>query len=126
MTRSMSAIGQGPGSCYTTGRDLSTDDLVEGLILIGLLCPVCGYRPERLKEKDGTCKLPPFRASGGAPTRHWLRFWVLLLLVPACFALATMPLTVAAVAITLAFGLPFGIWLAVNVHSASAAPSPGR
>ncbi len=61
--------------------------------------------------------LPPFRASGGAPTRHLLQFWVLLLLVPACYALATMPLMVVAVAVTLTFGLPFGIWLAVNVHS---------
>ena len=64
--------------------------------------------------------LHPFRASVGAPRRHWLQFWVLLLLAPACFALATMPMTMAAVAITLSFGLPFGIWLALNAHSASA------
>ncbi len=61
--------------------------------------------------------LHPFRASGGR--RHWLQLWVLLLLVPACFALATMQWTIAAIAITLTFGLPLAIWLAVNVHSPS-------
>src|SRR6478672_7514182 len=58
----------------------------------------------------------PFRASGARS--HWLQFWVLLLLVPACFALATMPVTMAAVAITLTFGLPLTTWLATHVHCA--------
>ena len=59
----------------------------------------------------------PFRAPGA--TRHWLQFWVLLLLVPACFALSMMPVTVAAVAITLTFGVPLAMWLGLHVHSAS-------
>jgi hypothetical protein len=63
--------------------------------------------------------LPPFRPSGGAPTRHWLRFWVLLLLAPACFALVTMPTTPVAIATTLTFGLSLAIWLALRVHDAS-------
>lgn len=58
----------------------------------------------------------PFRASGARS--HWLQFWVLLLLVPACFALATMPVTMAAVAITLTFGLPLTTSLATHVHCA--------
>jgi hypothetical protein len=67
--------------------------------------------------------LQPFRPSGGAPTPHWLQFWVLLLLVPACSALVTMPMTMAAVAITLTFGLPLAIWLALHVHDASEFPA---
>ena len=63
--------------------------------------------------------LPPYRPSGGAPTPHWRRSWVLLLLVPACFALLTIPTTVAVVAFSLTFGVPLAIWLAVHVHHAS-------
>lgn len=63
--------------------------------------------------------LQPFRPSGGASAPHWLRLWVLLLLVPAGFALVTMPMPLAAVAITSTFGLPFAMWLAVHVHDAS-------
>ena len=62
--------------------------------------------------------LRPFRPSGEAPT-HWLQFWVLILFVPACFALVTMPMTVAAIAITLTFGLPLASRLAIRVHDAS-------
>ena len=63
--------------------------------------------------------LQPFRPSGGAPPSHWLQLWVLFLLVPACFALVTMPMTMAAVAITLTFGLPLAGWLALHLHDAS-------
>lgn len=63
--------------------------------------------------------LHPFRVSGGATTRNWLQFWVLLLLVPACFALATMPVTVATVALALTFGLPLVTWLALHISTAS-------
>lgn len=63
--------------------------------------------------------LQPFRPLGGATAPRWLQFWVLLLLVPACFALVTMPMPVAAVAIISTFGLPLAIWLAVHVHAAS-------
>ncbi len=63
--------------------------------------------------------LPPFRPPGGAPTPRSLRLWVLLLLVPACFALVTMPVTIAAVAITLTFGVPLGFSLALHVHHPS-------
>ena len=71
--------------------------------------------------------LQPFRPSGGAPTPHWLKFWVLLLFVPACFVLVTMPMTMAAVAIFLTFGVPLAIWLALHAHDASelAAQVPG-
>lgn len=70
--------------------------------------------------------LEPFRPSGGAPTPHWPQLWVLLLLVPACFALGTMSMTRAAVAITLTFGLPLAIWLALHVHVASEFPAQLR
>jgi len=61
-------------------------------------------------------RLQPFRPSGGAPKPHWRQFWVLLLLVPASFALLTMPTTVAVVAFSLTFGVPLAIWLALHVH----------
>ncbi len=67
--------------------------------------------------------LQPFRPSGSTHTPHWLRIWVLLLLAPACFALVTMPMMMAAVAITLTFGLPLGLWLALHVHDASELPA---
>ena len=59
--------------------------------------------------------IKPFRVSGAR--RHWLQFWVLLLLVPAGFALSTVPTTVAAVAVTLTFGLPLAFWLAIHVSN---------
>ncbi len=62
--------------------------------------------------------LIPFH-SAGTPTPRWLQIWVLLLLVPACCALVTMPMTMAAVAIILTFGLPLGIWLALHVRHTS-------
>ena len=65
----------------------------------------------------------PFRPSAGAPTPYWLRLWVLLLLVPACFALVTMPMTMAAVALTLSFGLPLAVWLGMHVHEPKELPA---
>ncbi len=67
--------------------------------------------------------LQPFRPPGGAPTPHWLQFWVLLLFVPACFVLVKMPMTMAAVAIFLTFGVPLGIYLALHVRDASELPA---
>ena len=63
--------------------------------------------------------LQPFRPSGGVPKPHWRQFWLLLLLVPACFALLAMPTTVAVVAFSLTFAVPLAIWLAVHVHHPS-------
>ena len=63
--------------------------------------------------------LRPIRPSGWAPTPHWRLFWVLLLLVPAGFALLTMPMTMAVVAFSLTFGVPLAVWLALHVHHAS-------
>jgi hypothetical protein len=63
--------------------------------------------------------LKPFRPSSGAPAPHWWQFWVLLLLVPACFALVTMPVTVAVVAFSLTFGVPLAVWLALHVQHAT-------
>ncbi len=57
----------------------------------------------------------PYRVSGA--TRHWLQLWVPLLMVPACFALASMRVDIAAVAVTLTFGLPLGIWFAFHVNT---------
>jgi hypothetical protein len=67
--------------------------------------------------------LQPFGPSGSTPTPHWLRIWVLLLLAPACFTLVTMPMTMAAVAITFLFGLPLAIGLVLHVHDASELPA---
>jgi hypothetical protein len=54
--------------------------------------------------------------SGGAAAPFWLRFWILLLLVPASFALVSMSPTWAVVAVILTFGLPLAIWLGLHVH----------
>jgi hypothetical protein len=67
--------------------------------------------------------LQPFRPSGGTPPSHWQPLWVLFLLVPACFALLTLPMTLAAVAITLTFGLPLTIWLGLHLHEARELPA---
>jgi hypothetical protein len=63
--------------------------------------------------------LPSFRLSSGAPAPHWWQFWVLLLLVPACFAVVAMPITVAVVAFCLTLGVPLAVWLARHVHHAT-------
>src|SRR5215203_970550 len=67
----------------------------------------------------------PFRPrpSGASPERHWVRFWVLVLPVPAFFALVTMPVALAAVAVVLSFGLPLAISLARHAHDASEQPA---
>jgi hypothetical protein len=62
--------------------------------------------------------LQPLRSLGGASPSHWQQLWLLFLLVPACFALVTLPTTLAAVAITLTFGLALAIWLALHLHDA--------
>ena len=67
--------------------------------------------------------LQPFGPSGSTPTRLWLQFWALLLVVPACFALVTMPVTTTAVAITLTFGLPLAIGLVLRVQDTSKLPT---
>lgn len=67
--------------------------------------------------------LQPFRPLGGTPPSHWRQLWVLFLLVPACFALLTLPMTLAAVAITLTFALPLAIWLGLHLHDARELPA---
>ena len=74
-------------------------------------------------EKRQHMHLRPFLPSGSAPTPRWLQFWVLLLLVPASFALLKMPLPIAAIAVILTFGLPLAIWLALHVHEAHELPA---
>jgi hypothetical protein len=81
-----------------------------------------GMRRET-REKAGTMNPHLFRSSGGTPAPYWLKFWVLLLLVPACFALVSMSPTWAVVTVVLTFGLPLATWLGLHVHHARELPT---
>lgn len=63
------------------------------------------------------------RPPGEAPAPHWLKLWVLFLLVPASFALVTMPPMGAEVALFLTFGFPLTTWLGLNVQVARELPA---
>ena len=62
----------------------------------------------------------PFGPPGPRPIRRWPQLWALLLLAPAAFALTLMPVMIAAVTFTVAFGLPTLIWLAITADTARA------
>jgi hypothetical protein len=61
--------------------------------------------------------------SAGGRTPYWLHLWVLLLLVPACYALVAMPPMLAAVALTLSFGLPAAVWLGLHAQTLAEFPA---
>ncbi|MET0998582.1 MAG: hypothetical protein ABWX73_07710 [Marmoricola sp.] len=66
---------------------------------------------------------PPLRPSGAAAAPHAPQLWVLILFVPACFTLVMMPTAIAAATITMTFGLPLAIWLALHVDAARELPA---
>ncbi|HET7351435.1 MAG TPA: hypothetical protein VFJ28_10905 [Marmoricola sp.] len=64
-----------------------------------------------------------FPPSSEPPLRHWLRAWALLLVVPACLAVVTLPVQAIAVALTLTFGMPCTTWLVLHVQKARDLPA---